>query len=450
MAEIFPFAAWRYNPARVKWENVLTQPYDKITPEMQQRYAALDAHNLISVEKGLAAPLDSVTNSVYTRAAAKLVEWSREGILVRDAAPAIYAYGQEFHLPGGKTRRTRRGFIALCKLEDFSSGVIYRHEQTLSAPKADRLELLRQTSAQTGQLFMLYSDPARRIDAVLAEAARTAPATELRDEYDVVHRLWPITDKANIARIAGVMAEQKIVIADGHHRYETALAWRDECRAKHGAANPDAPWERAMMTFVNAQAEGLAILPTHRVIANIENFRFEVFREKLAPYFDWYAYPFADTGEREAAWEDFRRDFSARGKERRALGLYAAPPSSGRSGNAFYLFLLRKDANLGDLLPGVSPAQRSLDVVLLHRFVLEKGLGITAAAVVAEKNVRYEREAEKALAAVDAGAAQVAFLLQPVRVEQVMEMALAGEVLPQKSTDFYPKMLSGIAIYRQE
>ncbi len=448
MAEISPFAAWRYNPARVQWEHVLTQPYDKITPEMQQRYAALDAHNLVAVEKGLATPADSPANNVYTRAAAKLEEWSRAGILVRDPAPAIYAYSQEFYLPGGRTRKVRRGFIALGRLEDFSAGVVFRHEQTLSAPKADRLELLRHTRAQTGQLFMLYSDPARRIDALLAETARTPPVTEMRDEYDVVHRVWPITDHANIARIAAVMAEQKIVIADGHHRYETALAWRDECRARSGANNPDAPWERAMMTFVNAQAEGLAILPTHRVVANLAGFDFAAFRRVLEPHFDWYAYPFADAAERASAWEDFRKDFLARGKQRRALGLYAGHPSSGQGG-AFYLFLLRGDANLGDLLPGVSAAQRGLDVVLLHRFVLEKGLGITAAAVVAEKNIRYEREAEKSLAAVDSGAAQMAFLLQPVRVEQVFEIALGGEVLPQKSTDFYPKMLSGIAIYWQ-
>ncbi|HEV8384114.1 MAG TPA: DUF1015 domain-containing protein, partial [Candidatus Acidoferrales bacterium] len=321
-------------------------------------------------------------------------------------------------------------------------GVIYRHEQTLSAPKADRLELLRHTRAQTGQLFMLYSDPAKRIDALLAEVARTAPATELRDEYDVVHRLWPITGKADIARIQSVMAEQKIVIADGHHRYETALAWRDECRAKHGSSNPDAPWERAMMTFVNTHAEGLAILPTHRVVSNVTNFDFAAFRNALEPHFDWYAYPFANAAERVTAWEDFRKDFGARSRERRALGLYAG-------GNAFYLFLLRVDTNFGELLPHLSPAQRGLDVVLLHRFVLEKGLGITAEAVVTEKNIRYEREAEAAVAAVDAGRAQMVFLLQPVRVEQVFEIALGGEVLPQKSTDFYPKLLSGIAIYRQ-
>jgi uncharacterized protein (DUF1015 family) len=264
----------------------------------------------------------------------------------------------------------------------------------------------------------------------------------MRDEYDVVHRLWPITGKADIARIQSVMAEQKIVIADGHHRYETALAWRDECRAKHGSSNPDAPWERAMMTFVNTHAEGLAILPTHRVVSNVTNFDFAAFRNALEPHFDWYAYPFANAAERVTAWEDFRKDFGARSRERRALGLYAG-------GNAFYLFLLRVDTNFGELLPHLSPAQRGLDVVLLHRFVLEKGLGITAEAVVTEKNIRYEREAEAAVAAVDAGRAQMVFLLQPVRVEQVFEIALGGEVLPQKSTDFYPKLLSGIAIYRQ-
>ncbi len=441
MAEISPFAAWRYNPAGVKWENVLTQPYDKISPEMQQRYAALDPHNLIAVEKGIAQPGDTPVNNVYTRAAAKLDEWARADILVREPAPAIYAYSQEFHLPGGKTRKIRRGFIALCRLEDFSAGVIFRHEQTLSAPKADRLELLRHMRAQTGQLFMLYSDPTKRIDALLAEVARTAPATEMRDELDVVHRLWPIADKATLARITAAMAGQQIVIADGHHRYETALAWRDECRAKFGASDPSAPWERAMMTFVNAQAEGLTILPTHRVVSNVAGFDFAAFRRALEPHFDWYAYPFTDAAERETVWEDFRRDYSARGKQRRALGLYAR--------GAFYLFLLRMDANLGDLLPHMSPAQRGLDVVLLHRFVLEKGLGITAEAVVAEKNIRYEREVETALAAVDSGRAQMVFLLQPVRVEQVFEIALGGEVLPQKSTDFYPKMLSGIAIYWQ-
>jgi uncharacterized protein (DUF1015 family) len=442
MAEIFPFRAWRYNPARVKWENVLTQPYDKITPEMQQRYAQLDPSNLIAVEKGIATPQDTPQNNVYTRAAAKLDEWTREGVVVQDAAPAIYVYEQHFGVPHTKAKRTRRGFIALCRLEDFSAGVIHRHEQTLAAPKADRLDLLRHTRAQTGQLFMLYCDSARRIDAILQRAARPEqePLTALTDEFGVVHRLWAITDEATIRQITAEMADKKIVIADGHHRYETALQWRNDCRALRGSSDPNAPWEMAMMTFLNAQGEGLTILPTHRVVGNLPGFDFGAFRGRMQLHFDWYAYPFA-SGAESVALAEFRKDFSARGKDRRAIGVYSGS-------GAFYLFLLKRDADLAELLPGVSPAQRQLDVVLLHRLLLEKGLGITAEAVVAEKNIRYVREMAAALAAVDSGQAQVAFFLLPVRVEQVMEMALAGEVLPQKSTDFYPKLLSGITIYR--
>jgi len=443
MAEIFAFPAWRYNPARVRWENVLTQPYDKITPEMQQRYAALDPCNLIAVEKGIAQPADTPQNNVYTRAAAKLEEWAREGVLAQDAAPAIYVYAQQYVPPGGKTRRTRRGFIALGRVEDYAAGVVFRHEQTLAAPKADRLELLRHTRAQTGQLFMLYSDPTRKIDALLNEAARGVPAMEMRDEYGVAHRLWSITDAQIIARVAAEMGEKKIVIADGHHRYETALAWRDECRARFAQSDRHAPWEKAMMTFINAHGEGLTILPTHRVVGNLPGFDLAAFCKAMRPHFDWYAYPFTDAAEREAALAEFHKDFSARGKVRRAIGVYAGS-------GAFLLFLLRVDASLADLLPDVSPAQRELDVVLLHCVLLAQGLGITAEAVVAEKHVSYAREMDAALGAVDAGRAQACFLLNPVRIEQVLEVALAGQVLPQKSTDFYPKLLSGVAIYRQE
>lgn len=454
MAEIRPFRAFRYNPARVDWSKVLTQPYDKITPEMQERYYQLDPHNLIVVEKGKSFPGDAPPNDVYGRAAAKLNEWIAAGILVQDPKPCFYAYTQDFHLPGSKTRRTRRGLIALGRLEDYSTGVVFRHEQTLTAPKADRLELLRRTRAQTGQLFLLYSDPGRTIDARLAEVAQAPPACELRDEYDVLHRLWLIDDPELISEFQQAMASRQLVIADGHHRYETALAFRDECRAARdadgailrSALDPNAPHEFAMMTLINAHSEGLTILPTHRVVSGLHDFSLEALRAALQPNFDWYAYPYSSAEERAQVLENFRRDLVARGKERRSFGVVAAParPESG----AFYLFLLRADANLNVLLPDHSPAQRRLDVVLLHHLILEKTLGITAEAVRRESHLRYEREIEAAVGAVLRGEAQVAFLLNPVRVETVMEMALAGEVLPQKSTDFYPKLLSGIAIYR--
>src|SRR6266478_7144556 len=239
MAQVHPFRAFRYNPARAPFDRVLTQPYDKISPAMQEKYYAADPHNLIVVEKGRAHSDDAPQNNVYTRAAAALNDWIRNDIVTQDPAPSFYSYTQEYAVPGTNERRTRRGFIGAGKLEDYSAGVVFRHEQTLSGPKADRLELLRHTRTHTGQLFMLYSDAQRRIDGILAEAeSAAAPATELRDEYGVVHGLWVIADAQRVATIQREMAEQKLVIADGHHRYETALTYRNERRSQAGHIDP--------------------------------------------------------------------------------------------------------------------------------------------------------------------------------------------------------------------
>jgi uncharacterized protein (DUF1015 family) len=443
MAEIRPFRAFRYDTQRVPLKDVLTQPYDKITPAMQERYYAASPCNLIAVEKGRSFPSDSAQDNVYTRAADKIEEWIAQRILVQDAAAGIYIYSQEYLVPGTQTRRTRTGFVALSRLEDDEAKVVFRHERTLSAPKTDRLELLRHTRAQTGQLFMLYDDRANRIESLLHDAQRKSAPSELVDEYSVTHRLWPVFDHAVVAQTQQHMADKKLVIADGHHRYETALNYRNECREKIGKIDPMAAHEFAMMTFVNSHSKGLTILPTHRLVRNVADFNFEKFRKTVGAFFDWYSYPFQDPGERTAAFSEFRRELEERRHGRRAIGVYPA-------GGAFYLFPLQRGVDLEALLPDLSEAQRNLDVVLLHRLILEKGLGITAEAVASEKNVGYERETEAAIGAVDRGEAQLACLLNPVAVGQVMDIALAGEVLPQKSTDFYPKLLSGIAIYRVE
>jgi uncharacterized protein (DUF1015 family) len=280
-----------------------------------------------------------------------------------------------------------------------------------------------------------------------------------------------------IKRIEAVMAPQKLIIADGHHRYETALNYRNECRDNSLNASRDASgapagkvdslaapelaaYEFAMMTFINTHSKGLTILPTHRLLRNLDNFDFGKFRTSVSHYFDWYSYPFQDAEERAASYAEFRRDLEGTNHGRRAIGIYAggefsraasgsAATADARPG-AFYLFLLRRDVDLETLLPDLSEAQRGLDVVLLHRVIFEKGLGITAEAVAAEKYVSYEREMDAAVAAVDRGDAQLACLLNPVKVQQVADIALGGGVLPQKSTDFYPKLLSGEAIYRLE
>lgn len=436
MAEIFPFAAYRYDTAKHKLEDVLTQPYDKITPAMQEAYYAKHPDNLIAIEKGRVTPQDSPANNVYVRAAAALKDWVARRVLVRESAPAIYVYFQDYRVPGLAQRKVRKGFIALGRVVDYEAAVVHRHEQTLAGPRADRLELLRHTRAHTGQLFMIYSDPARAVDAILEEVARGPATAEMRDEYNVLHRLWAITDAARIAEVQRLMAQQKLVIADGHHRYETALAYRNEQRAATGNNSPDAPHERVMMTFINTHSEGLLILPTHRVVANLPDFDSTALRNKLAEWFEVSS--FADSSPERIA--KFRGDLLARGREARVIGLYAR--------NHFSFLALRPSTDLAALLAHVGAPQRQLDVVLLHRLILEKGLGITADAVSKESHITYEREMENATGAVDSGKAQVAFLLNAVSVEQTVAMALAGEVLPQKSTDFYPKLLSGLTIYR--
>jgi len=438
MAQVYPFRAFRYNPAKADFSRVLTQPYDKIPPAMQEKYYAADPHNLITVEKGRVHADDTPQNNVYTRAAAALNAWIAGSVLVPDAAPCFYAYLQEFTIPGTQEKRTRVSFIGAGKLEEYEAGVVFRHERTLTGPKADRLELLRHTQTHTGQIFMIYSDASCRVDAILREvAAAGAPATDVLDEYGVAHRLWPVSDAAKIAEIQKVMAAQKLVIADGHHRYETAINYRNERRVKAGASSAaDAPYERTMMTFVNTCSKELTILPTHRVVASVKDFSWDTLRARLAPWFEIETLPGANAEERAA----FMRKLVSE-SARRALGVYAG-------GGKIHLLRLKAGTDMAALLPGEDPMQRGLDVVLLHRGILEQMLGITPQAVTAEANLTYEREAATAMETVDRGAAQAVFLLNAMDADEVMRIATAGGVMPQKSTDFFPKMLSGIALYR--
>jgi uncharacterized protein (DUF1015 family) len=444
MALVYPFRAYRYNPEIAPFDRVLTQPYDKISPAQQEKYYAADPRNLIAVEKGRTSPEDTPQNNVYTRAAAALKGWIAANAVLQDRAPAFYAYTQEFTVPGSSMQRTRRGFIGAGQLEDYANNVVFRHEHTLSGPKADRLELLRHTHTHTGQLFMIYSDPEKRVDAILGEVeSAEKPVTELLDEYGVTHRLWMISDSARIAAIQKAMTGQKLVIADGHHRYETSLNFRNESRTKAGKVIPDAPYERSMMTFVNTHSEGLTILPTHRVVNNLRDFSWSAVRRYLEPWFATEVFSFANDGQRAEALEKFRTRLTE-AKVQRAIGAY--PVASGGQ-RASYLLTLRPKADLGQILPGLSPLQRQLDVVLLHQGILEPALGVTPHAVASESNLSYEREFTAAIDAVDRGA-QLAFLLNPVDVDVVMKVATSGEVMPQKSTDFYPKLLSGITMYR--
>jgi uncharacterized protein (DUF1015 family) len=433
MANIFPFRALRYNPERVSVNDVVTQPYDKITPEMQEKYYQASPHNLVRIILGRQERGDKDRSNVYARAAEYFRSWRNEAILVPDPQPSIYVYSQQFSVPTelGKTYE-RRGFIALGQLEPYDTGMIYRHEQTLSGPKLDRLNLLRATKAHFGQLFMLYNDPAGEIDEALVKITRYAPNVEVCDEYNVRHRLWVAPGIADL--VSRKMADKKLIIADGHHRYETALNYQAERRAHNGKAAGDEPYDRVMMTFINMYTEGVVILPTHRVLSGLAGFSPADFEKKAEQYFEVESAP-ADLDGREAT--DLLREQAERGTVILAV-------TRGKN------FMLRLRPGAGDaLLSQLSPQQRELDVVILHKVLIEGVLGVSEEAVREQKHIAYVRGAQEALERVRGGA-NLACLINPVRVGQVRDIAFAGEVLPQKSTDFYPKLLSGLTIYALE
>jgi uncharacterized protein (DUF1015 family) len=248
MAHIVPFRALRYDPQRVTPSSVVTQPYDKITPESQERYYAASPYNLVRLILGKHQPDDNDNNNVYSRAANFFGDWRRHGIFLQDAQPSIYVYAQSFTIPGTKSEVERRGFIALGKIEDYASGVVFRHEQTLAKPKADRLNLLRSTRSHFGQIFMLYNDTGE-IDALLMQDS--SPTTEVTDEYGVRHRLWRVADPSLIDLVRGKMRDKKLIIADGHHRYETALNYRNERRSVD-ARPVGTPRERGTTTLLRS------------------------------------------------------------------------------------------------------------------------------------------------------------------------------------------------------
>ena len=430
MAHIEPFRALRYDPAKVALPQVATQPYDKISPEMQETYYAASPYNLIRIILGKRAAADSPKDNPYTRAASFFNNWRRENIFRQDPEPSLYRYTQQFSAPGSALQFERRGFIALGKLEDYSANVVFRHEQTLAKPKADRLDLLRATRAHFGQIFMLYSDPTVEIENTLLSAAE--PTMEMSDEYGVLHRVWRIPDSGIIERVRGLMREKKLIIADGHHRYETALNYRNERRAQAGNAHaPNAPYEFAMMTFVNMDSPGLLVLPTHRVVRGLANFSMDSFHSGASEFFSVEE---ADSSINAARATAMLREAGHTGTSLLAIARDR-------------VFLLSRPKASAGVFGGLSFRQQSLDVVQLHKCILEGVLGFTEEAIRNQQNITYVRDGGDAMAMVRDGPADLAFLMNPARVQQVRDVAFAGEVLPQKSTDFYPKLLSGLTIY---
>ena len=430
MADVRPFRGLMYNPREVSIDKVVTQPYDKISREMQDRYYALDPHNIVRVILGRNFEGDTSENNVYTRAAASLREWRAAGVIEPMQSSSFIACFQRFTVPGTNQQRLRKGFIGLGRLEDYSNKVVFPHERTLAGPKKDRLQLVRHTKTHFEQIFMLYEEPEQRIDALLDAAAQGRPDIEVTDEYHVTHTLWILNDPAMTARIQTAMKDRKLIIADGHHRYETALAYRDEQRAQSGGAS-DAPYEWLPMTFFNIYSPALTVLPTHRIVRRLHEFNSASFFKQASEFFDVEPAP--------SAPDAFAAALTEAGTNRLTIGVMT-------DGGSRCALLGLKPIDLASVMSDLSPKQRTLDVVVLHRLLIENCLGVTEEAVKQESNISYVRALDAALDAVRNGA-QLAFLLNPVRLEQMRDVVYEGNVMPQKSTDFYPKVLSGLVLY---
>ncbi|MDN5294038.1 MAG: hypothetical protein PWQ91_1139 [Eubacteriales bacterium] len=428
MATVVPFRGVRYNLEKAgNLADLVTPPYDVIDAEGQKMYHEKSPYNVIRLELGYKYPDDSEENNRYTRARDTFRRWLAEGILRHDPRPAIYLYQQEFDARG--ERKVRTGFIAGVKVEDYSKGVVLPHEETLPKHKADRLELMRHCLANFSPIFGLYSDPDHAVDSLLEQAkGGRAPDMEVTDENGIVNRLWVIDDPEVVARVVAMMADKKIYIADGHHRYETALAFSKEMEAK---GQPG--YDYIMMTLVNLYDRGLVVFPTHRLVYNLTNFNLDALVANLQENFMVEELP-AGTELPEVL-----RRLEEAGRQTAAFAMYAG-------GGRYFLLTLKDRAVMKDLVPDRSEAWRNLDVTILHTLILEKYLGIGSQQRAEESNLVYTRDEEFAVREVDKGNFQLAFLMNPTRVEEVTAVAEGGEKMPQKSTFFYPKVITGLVI----
>lgn len=435
--QVKPFKAFRFDAGVVgDVGSCIAPPYDIISPVQQEQLYKKNKYNIVRITKGKTAPSDNANNNQYTRAADYLNNWIKEGALKQDSTETIYAYVQDFELAG--TRFQRFSFIALAGLEEFGE-TVRPHEETLADSIIDRLNLKRATNAMLGLVFMLYEDQEKVADKIIKNASRGNPLIDFRDDQNVRHRLFAITDEDKIKAIAKMMLDNKCIIADGHHRYETALNYFRESK------NPAAKYQ--MLAFASSSQKGLVILATHRLVSNLENFNmdklvadlredFEITRFKFDPN------PRARTGARQKMLSQLKAEHD---KDKNAFGVYAG-------NNVFYVAVLKDKRTMDSIVPNMSPAWRMLDVSVLHKLILEKLLGIDEAGLAKGGNLEYVKDTDDAvdssISQVDAGQKQVAFFMNPVKMQQLKAVTAAGERMPQKSTYFYPKMYTGLTIQK--
>ncbi len=419
MAEIKPFQSLRFTDKAGSIQELVCPPYDIISEEQRQGYLQQNANNIIRLElpKG---------EQPYAAAGATLQEWLDKGILKKDDKPGIYIYEEEFSINGIHAKV--KGCIVRVKLEEFSKGIVLPHEETLSKAKEDRLNLMKATHCNFSQIYSLYMDEEHRIISRLDRLSQGKPVTELTDGQGVTHRLWIVTDEEEIRAVCRDFADKKLYIADGHHRYETALNYRNDC---HENGIGDGGENDVMMMLVDMEHPGLVVLPTHRLVRDLAVFDEAKLLDDCKAYFD-----ITEEEDLQSAEDKLGQLYKA-GKK--AFAFYSG-------GNGYKLMVLKDENVLAELLPDKSKASQGLDVTVLHTLVLEKIFGIDADNMAKQINLTYTRLLEEAVESVRNGKAQCAFLLNPTRVTEIRDVAAAGEKMPQKSTYFYPKLVTGLVM----
>jgi len=434
MAKVEPFNGIRYSDGAA--ENVLdllAPPYDVINAEQQQALYDRSPHNCVRLILGKINDDDTDENNRYSRSAATLAEWLESGVLRRDEKPALYLYAQDFDVEGKRLRRT--GFICRRLVDDFGDSV-HPHERTLAGPKIDRLNLTRACKVNFSQVFGLYADPSQTLDAIWATIMERPADISVVDDDNEGHHLWAITDGATIATVQDFMEERDVVIADGHHRYTTAINYRKERRAEAGDPAELQPFDYAMMFLANSNSEGFTVLATHRCATDIDTPDETALLEKLRAFFN-----IASEKVDETTIGAFMETVEASGKTAPSFGLYSG------NGSAHLLTFTGKEEYLaGQSLSSNDEALATLDVSILQNLIFEKIVGISREAVAAKKNVSYTISPTEVMKRVDSGAAQLGFLLNPTEVDEVIAIATGGGVMPQKSTYFYPKLITGLVM----
>ena len=436
MAEIRPFKGLRYNSQKIKLEEVITEPYDRIPPALQEDYYRRNPYNVVRIILGKDDDPEHSEKDKYKRAKIYLGEWENEGLLIREDQDALYLYEQEFQVRGAKKKRI--GLIARVKLEEFSSRKVLPHEKTFPKHKIDRLNLLRATNTNTGQIFLLYNDDENTVSQTIERARQDAElGAEMRDDANFLHRLWIIKEKEVIQRIQEAMADKVLIIADGHHRYETSLNYKKEVLQKIKEAEDDEPFNYIMMTLFKLEDPGLVILPTYRLVKGLDKLSDEGLKNLLLPYFEISEVDWPDTSDKSKLEEVQNRILSGN----HAFAAYISQFEK------FFIFNLKSE----DLLDKEITEERSrewkrLDVAILHSLIIDKLEALSSEPFSLENNVSYIRNLDQGIDEVRQGEFQLIFLLKPVSLHQIREVVENGELMPQKSTDFFPKLKSGLVM----